>query len=186
VKIIEYQNADSLNVLHLNRLSLGYPLTSELAARILRSDPRAFPFLGVYAVDDGVVAGQVLVYRLPVITWEGPEDVGGVAAVCTYPVFSHRGVASQLFDEAHQRMRAAGPRFSTLATARHRLAYLLYQRLGYVDLFSFASACAPVQSVRTESELRAECATPERLAAADALFRRLSAGRLGFARRHDP
>lgn len=57
MKIVEYDDADPLGVLHLNLSSLGYALTPERAALIRRVDVRPFPFFSVYAVEDGVVAG---------------------------------------------------------------------------------------------------------------------------------
>jgi GNAT superfamily N-acetyltransferase len=186
MKIVEYDDADPVGVLHLNLLSLGWPLTPELAARIRRLDPRPFPFFGVYAIEEGMVAGQVLVYRLPAVTSEGPEAVGGVAAVASHPAFRHRGIAVRLMDEAHTRMRTAGLRFSSLLTARHRMAHLLYQRVGYEDVFAFGSAFARIRTIPISSGLRAERAGEERLAIADGLFREAAAGRLGFAWRHEP
>lgn len=37
------------------------------------ADPRPFSFFGIYAVEDGVVAGQVEVYHLPIVTTAGLE-----------------------------------------------------------------------------------------------------------------
>jgi len=80
-------------------------------ARIRRTDPRPFPCLAVYAVEDEIVIGQVGVFRLPMISTEGREDVGGVWAVSTHPNHAGRGVATRLLEEAHTRMRPAGLRF---------------------------------------------------------------------------
>jgi GNAT superfamily N-acetyltransferase len=186
MKIVEHDDADPGEVLHLNLLSLGFALTPERAASIRRLDKRPFPFFALYAIEGGTVAGQVGVFRLPAVTRDGPEDVGGVSAVCTHPAFSHRGIATGLLDEAHTRMRAAGLRFSTLGTSRHRAAYALYQRQGYEDAGASASGIAWREKALCETHLRAERAGRERLPLADDLFQRLAAGRLGFARRHMP
>ena len=61
MKIVEYDDADPVGVLHLNLLSLNWPLTPELSARIRRLDPRPFPFFGVYAMVDSIITGQMLV-----------------------------------------------------------------------------------------------------------------------------
>ena len=79
---------------------------------IRKLDPRPFPFFALYAIEEGNVAGQVSVYRLPVVTTEGPVDVGGACAVCAPPAFSRRGIAARLLDEAHSRMRAGTCRSS--------------------------------------------------------------------------
>lgn len=186
MKIVEYDDADSLGILHLNLLSLGFALTPERAAQIRRLDARPFPFFALYAVEDEIVAGQIGVFRLPMVTTEGPEDVGGVWAVCTHPAFGGRGIATRLMAEAHARMRAAGLRFSTLGTSRHRRAYSLYRRQGYEDAVISGSALAPREKALRDTRLQAGLAGRERLHLADVFFRRTAAGRLGFARRHEP
>ena len=77
MKFREYNDFDPLSVLHLTMLALDFPLTPEYVARIRRTDPRPFPCLAVYAVEDEIVIGQVGVFRLPMISTEGREDVGG-------------------------------------------------------------------------------------------------------------
>jgi len=186
VKIVEYDDVDPLEVLHLNLLCLGFALTPERAALIRRLDPRPFPFLALYAVEDKTVTGQVGVFRLPMISTEGPEDVGGVWAVSTHPVFGHRGMSTRLLDEAHARMRAAGLRYSTLGTSRYRVAHLLYRRQEYEDMFVSASALAHRETAQREASLRAERARADQLHLADELFEQVAANRLGFAHRHRP
>ncbi len=79
MKIVEYDDADPVGILHLNLLSLGWRLTPELAARIRRLDPRPLPCFAVYAIEDGVVAGQVGVYRLPMVSVNGRKTWAGWA-----------------------------------------------------------------------------------------------------------
>jgi hypothetical protein len=83
-------------------------------------------------------------------------------------------------------MRAAGLRFSTLGTSRHRVAYLLYRRLGYEDAARTISAIAQRHTALGGTHLRAERANPQQLPLADGIFRQVAAGKLGFARRHEP
>jgi hypothetical protein len=59
LKIVEYDDVDLLEVLHLNLLCLGFALTPERVALIHRLDPRPFPFMALYAVEDKTVVGQV-------------------------------------------------------------------------------------------------------------------------------
>ncbi|MCL4490112.1 MAG: GNAT family N-acetyltransferase [Chloroflexi bacterium] len=184
MKIVEYDQIDPLGALHLSLSGLDYALTPECAAAIRRLDPRPFPFFAIYAVEDETVVGQVGVYRLPMVSTEGPEDVGGVYAVCTHPAFDQHGIATRLLDEAHDRMRAAGLRFSTLGTSRHRVAYKLYQRLGYESVFTPTSTIARCADVCCPSPLRAERADSETLELTDAIFAQVATGHLGFARRH--
>lgn len=186
MKIVEYDNVDPLEALHLNLMGLGFALAPERAALIRRLDARPFPFFALYAIEDGIVAAQVGVFRLPMVSTEGPEDVGGVWAVCTHPAFGGRGLAARLLGEAHARMRAAGLRFSTLGTSRYRVAYALYRRQGYEDVVVSVSALARRETACRNTSLRAERAGTERFHLADELFGQVAAGRLGFARRHRP
>jgi GNAT superfamily N-acetyltransferase len=184
MKIVEYDDADPYGVLNLNLMSLGYALTPERLALIRQLDARAFPCFAVYAIEDGIVAGQVGVFRLPTVTTEGLEDVGGVWAVCTHPAFSRRGIASRLLDEAHARMQSVGLRFSTLGTSRYRAAHKLYAQHGYEDVFSSVAAFTRWERARRDGRIRAERADGEGLKLADQLFQKAAAGHLGFARRH--
>src|SRR5512147_1190279 len=108
MKIVEYDEVDPLKVMYVTQLALDFTLSPEKAAHIRRTDPRPFPCLAVYAVEDEAVLGQVGIFRLPMISTEGREDVGAIWAVSTHPQYSGRGVASALLEEAHARMRAAG------------------------------------------------------------------------------
>lgn len=184
MEIVEYDAADPHGVLALNLAGLNYALTPERVALIRRLDPRPLPFFAIHAVVDGAVAGQVAVYRLPVLTSEGPAEVGGVCAVCTHPAFSGRGIASRLLEEAHARMRAAGLRLSTLGTNRHRVAHALYRRLGYAEIWAGAATFGRRERVGDAAGIRAERAGEADRALADALFAQAAAGRLGFSRRH--
>jgi GNAT superfamily N-acetyltransferase len=186
MEICEYDDVDPLDVLHLNLLCLDFALTPERAALIRQQDPRPFPFLALYARVGGILAGQVGVFRLPVVSTQGVSEVGGVWAVSTHPAFAQRGIASRLLDQAHERMRAAGLRFSTLGTAQHGVAHALYERRGYENVHSAASACIPKQALSGHAGLRAERAGGERLPLVDQLFERIARNHLGFARRHSP
>jgi GNAT superfamily N-acetyltransferase len=186
MKIFEYGQVDPLEVLHLNMLCLGFQLTPELASVIHLHDPRAFPFFCLYAQVDNSVAGQVGVFRLPVVSTEGADEVGGVWAVCGHPEYANQGIATGLLKEAHARMRAAGLRFSTLGTDRYRVAHRLYEKLGYQDVFSSPSIVARQEKLPETNVLRAAPAGHENLSLADQLFEQIAAGGLGFARRHRP
>lgn len=186
MEIVEYKNVDPLQVLNLNLLALSFSFTPELAAHLHRTDPRLFPCFTVNAVENNVVLGQVGVFRLPMISIEGREDVGGVWAVSTHPDHAGRGVASALLEEAHTRMHDAGLRFSTLGTSRSSIAYRLYQRHGYVDMNVWATALARWETAHQPTRLRAQPAGEEGYAFVDRIFENLSGEYLGFAWRHQP
>ncbi|MCQ3937638.1 MAG: hypothetical protein DPW18_11415 [Chloroflexi bacterium] len=184
MKILEYNDVDPQQVLHLTMLALGFPLTPEHAAHIRRTDPRPFPCFTVNAVEDDMVLGQVGVFRLPMISTEGREDVGGVWAVSTHPHHAGRGVASALLEEAHTRMRDAGLRFSTLGTSRSGVAYRLYQKHGYVDMNIWATALTSWEMAHQPTRLRAQ--SPDGFDFVEHLFQDIAREYLGFAWRYTP
>jgi len=155
-------------------------------AHIRQSDPRPFPCLAIYAVEDEVVLGQVGIFRLPMISIAGREDVGGLWAVSTHPQYSGRGVASILIEEAHARMREAGLRFSTLGTDRYRLAHKLYQRHGYKETNVWATALARWETAHQPTRLRAQLVGPEGYDFIEQVFMDIAQDYLGFAWRHIP
>jgi GNAT superfamily N-acetyltransferase len=183
VEILEYDDVNPIEVLALNLTSLNYPLTPERVAKIRQMDSRPFPFFALYFVVEGIVAGQVGVFRLPVVTTEGDQQVGGLWAVCTHPSFRRQGIASRLSDEAHARMRQAELRFSTLGTSRRLAAYALYKKHGYVDAHVPGSTFARCEDVCGQSDLRATQADATEWHLVDRLFNRISKNHLGFARR---
>jgi GNAT superfamily N-acetyltransferase len=186
MKILDYDEVNPLQVLHVTMLALDFPLTPEHAAHIRQTDPRPFPYLTVNAVEDERVLGQVGVFRLPMISTEGREDVGGVWAVSTHPNFAGRGIASALLDEAHTRMREAGLRFSTLGTDRSRVSYKLYQRHGYVDMNVWATALTRWELAHRPTHLCAQPLGSERYDFVEQVFASLARDYLGFAWRHTP
>jgi len=186
MRIVEYDDLDPLSALNLSLLALDFPLTPEHAAHIRRTDPRPFPCLAIYALEDDLVLGQVGIFRLPMVSTEGREDVGGIWAVSTHPEHSGRGVASMLMDEAHARMRAAGLRFSTLGTNRYRTSYRLYRQHGYEDLHVWGAAFAAWDTAHRPTRLRAEPVGSGGYEFIEQLFGRLAGPYLGFAWRHTP
>ncbi len=186
MKIVEYNNVDPLKVLHLNQLALDFALTPEMVARIRQSDPRPFPCLAIYAVENTTVLGQVGIFRLPMISTEGREDVGGVWAVSSHPEHAGQGIASRLLDEAHTRMIEAGLRFSTLGTNRYRVAYKLYRQHGYQETYVWATALARWETAHRPTRLRAQPLGSEGYELIDQVFLDIAQDYLGFAWRHTP
>lgn len=186
MKIMEYDEVDPLQVLHLTMLALDFQFTPEYAAHIRRTDPRPLPCFTVNAVENDMVLGQVGVFRLPMISTEGREDVGGVWAVATHPQYSEQGIASQLLEHAHHRMRAEGLRFSTLGTNRFRVAYKFYQKHGYEDANIWATALARWESAHQPTRLRVQPLGSEEFDFVEQLFENVASDYLGFAWRHRP
>ncbi|MBI5033929.1 MAG: GNAT family N-acetyltransferase [Chloroflexi bacterium] len=186
MKILEYDDIDPFDAFQVSMLALEFALTPEHVAHIRQTDPRPFPFFAIYAVEDDLVLGQVGVFRLPMISIDGREDVGGVWAVSTHPQHSGRSVASMLLDEAHKRMRDAGLRFSTLGTNRYRVGYKLYQRHGYEDTQVLATALARWETAHRPTRLRARQLGNAGYDLVEKIFQQVASNYLGFAWRHTP
>jgi GNAT superfamily N-acetyltransferase len=186
MKIVEYNDVDPHQVTYLTKLALDFPFTPEMAVRIRQTDPRPFPCFGVYAVEDGEVIGQVGIFRLPMVTSVGREDVGGVWAVSTHPQYAGRGVASRLLEEAHLRMREAGLRFSTLGTDRYRVAYKLYRQHGYEETNVWATALARWETAHQPTRLNAQLPGPEGYDFVEQIYMSVAKSYLGFAWRYTP
>jgi GNAT superfamily N-acetyltransferase len=186
MKIIEYNDVDPIQAMYLPQLALDFPLTPEKVAILRATDPRPFPCLAIYAVEDDVVMGQVGIFRLPMISTEGREDVGGIWAVSTHPHYIGRGVASALLEEAHARMRQAGLRFSTLGTDRYRHAHRLYQRHGYQETNVWATALAPWEIAHQPTRLHAISPGAGGYDLVEQIYQDIAVGYLGFSLRQMP
>lgn len=184
--IADYDDVDPDGVYELSMLALDFQLTAQHAEHIRHTDPRPFPGLSLCAVEDGLVVGHVGVFRLPMMTTQGREDLGGVWAVSTHPRYSGRGVASSLLDEAHSRMRQAGLRFSTLGTGRSRVSYRLYQQHGYEDMSVWGTAQARWETAHQPTRLRAEPPGAGGHDFVEKLYEEVAKDYLGFAWRQTP
>ena len=186
MKIVEYNDVDPIKAMYVPQLALDFPLTPEKVAKLRATDPRPFPCLAIYAVEDDVVMGQVGIFRLPMISTEGREDVGGIWAVSTHPQYTGSSVASALLEEAHARMRAAGLRFSTLGTDRYRQAHRLYRRHGYQETNVWATALAPWETAHQPTRLQAAPPGPGGYELIEGIYQKVARGYLGFSWRHTP
>lgn len=186
MKIVEYDQVDPLQVMYLNKLALDFTLTPEKVAHMRQSDPRPLPCLAIYAVEDDVVLGQVGVFRLPMVSIRGREDVGGIWAVSTHPQYAGWGVASQLLEEAHNRMREAGLCFSTLGTNRDRVAHRLYRQHGYEETNVWATALAPWETAHQPTRLRVQPLGQNGYDFIEQVYKDIASGYLGFAWRYSP
>jgi len=186
MKILEYDEVDPLKVMDVNKLALDFALSPERVTGIRQTDPRPFPCLAVYAVDGETVMGQIGIFRLPMISTQGREDVGGIWAVSTHPEYMRIGVASLLLDEAHNRMRDAGLRFSTLGTDRFRLAYNFYHKHGYQETNIWATALSRWETAHQPTRLRAQPLGSKGFEFVEKIFQDIAQEYLGFAWRYTP
>lgn len=141
-------------------------------------------YVGVFAVEEGMVVGQTFVQRIPFTFADRTETVSGIAGVSTRLDHARSGVARRILQEVHRREREAGIRYSTLWTNRSWGAHRLYEQLGYRDVY------APPWAVRIRPALRRHTrkkgVRPGRvtdLAQIEELHSEYARGRLGFAHR---
>jgi GNAT superfamily N-acetyltransferase len=186
MNILEYNDVDPLQVLNLSLLALNFPFTPEYAAHLRRTDPRPFPCLTIHAVAGVKVLGQAGIFRLPMISIKGREDVGGIWAISTHPQYAGRGIESTLLEDAHSRMRDAGLRFSTLSTNRYHRTHKLYRQHGYVDMNVWATALTRWELAHQPTRLRARPAGQDGFELTEKIFQDLASEYFGFAWRHRP
>lgn len=94
-------------------------------------------YFGLYAVEEGTVIGQVVVYRIDYTFPDGQSrKVSGLAGVTTRADKSKRGVARQIIEAVHAREMEAGIQHSLLWTNMSWRAHGLYLDLGYRDILS--------------------------------------------------
>lgn len=183
MKILAYDRVDPVEAFHITMLALGFALTPELVEHIQRTSSHQSPCLSVCAVEDAMVVGHAGVFRQPVLTIKGWEDVGVVWAVCSHPQYTSRGIASRLLEEAHACMRAIGLRFSMLNTNRSLSAYRLFRRMGYADMEIWATAMARWETAHQPTRLRAAPPGDGGYDLVEQVFRDAAGGRLGFTAR---
>ena len=68
------------------------------------------------------------------------KPVGGMWGVATLPSHARKGIATSLFEKAHEYLRSRNYRFAFLSTNNTTIAHSFYRRLGYSDATVFPSA----------------------------------------------
>ena len=142
-------------------------------------------YVGVFAVEEGRLLGQIFVHRLPYAFREGPGVISGIAAVGTRPDKGRSGIARRLLTEVHRREREAGVEYAALWTNRSWGAHALYEQLGYRDIYSPPWVAHAPRTVagRPPRGGQIRPARPADLDVIDRFHNRQSAARLGFYRR---
>jgi ribosomal protein S18 acetylase RimI-like enzyme len=184
VKIRTYDEVDAEEVFLLNHLAFGVHRGPEFIAKRRRLDKRYSDHYGIYAVEGGRVLGQVLEMRIPTMTREGPEIVGGIAGVATHPAASRRGIARTLLEATHGSLKEDGLTLSFLLTD-NMAAHGLYTSLGYRDVSFLPRAVKRVKVKRPPRATRLRKARRRDLPRLDAIHDLFVKGLLGFTQRQD-
>lgn len=166
-----YDEVDAHDVFRLNLAAFGRGLSEDWVRLARRRDPRVSDGYAIYAVEGRKPVAQVIPERMPVRLTSGPEVVGAVAGVCAHPGVWGRGYAAKLMERAHDLYRDLGLRISALATSRNIRGYVLYRKLGYVDLAPFYRATRRLPSRRLRPQgYRLRTATRRDLPRMQSLF----------------
>jgi GNAT superfamily N-acetyltransferase len=171
--------------LELSRLllhSAAFGVTTREHFEIYRKSGLLADYAAIFAVEGGEVIGQTIVFRFPYRFPDGAGTLAGIAAVTTRPDRARRHVAQRIFQEIHERERAAGVDHVALWTNSSWGAHRLYERLGYRDVW-FPLTAARLVPKRGPSTRRSSIRWARRrdLRALDELHDRVCADRLGFA-----
>jgi len=120
--------------------------------QVAKMDPRLKDSpIGFCGLENGHIIGFAGVMDLPTRTLKGNvEHVGGVYGVATLPGQTRKGICTALFERVHEYFREKGYRFSVLGTNHTIVAYGLYRKLGYADLFECPSAYKLIKTKQTK------------------------------------
>ncbi len=148
---------------------MGYPATD---------------YFGIYAVEGGEVLSAVRVIRFPFTTPNGVGQVAGVQGVVTRRDTGRKGLARKLLEEVHRREEASGKKFAMLWTGRSMVAHGLYEKLGYVDVYSPELAIRRIPRNTTKpTGYRLRKARRDDFRPIERLHAEATKGRLGFTPR---
>jgi len=185
MQIRSYDEVDPYEVQRLTWSAFGLAMEEKWIRTIRRRDPRYLEDYAVYATERHTPLAQVVPMKMTVRLASGPEEVGGLQAVCSHPSVWGKGVVRQLTEHVHDRFRAMGFRLSTLTTSRNIRGYHVYRSLGYVDLASFYCGSRRVPRNRKRPEgLRVRKATKADLPTIQRLFEAHARGLCGWTERH--
>ena len=105
-------------------------------ARARKMGYSAADYFGVYAVEGNEILSAVRVIKVPFTTPNGVERIVGIQGVVTRRDQGRTGLARNLLEEVHRREKGAGTKFALLWTGRGQVAHNLYEKLGYVDVYT--------------------------------------------------
>jgi GNAT superfamily N-acetyltransferase len=142
MQIVAYRDLESKDgLLPLMEQAFGWPFNEEEFDKFIKLDPRLRKgVVGFCALENGRVVSFVGAMDLATRTLDGTvEPAGGVYGVATLPGYTRQGFSTALFKTTHEHFKNEGYRFSFLNTSRALVAYSLYKKLGYSDVYSYPS-----------------------------------------------
>jgi predicted acetyltransferase len=152
---ITYRDLESKSsLLPLMEQAFGWPFNEREFSRFVKIDPRLRNgSVGFCAIEDRKVVSYVGVMDLATRTLDKTtEYVGGIYGVATLPGYTRKGFSTSLFEAAHEYFKDKGYRFSFLNTSPVLVAYSMYRKLGYSDVYYYPSAYKILKTAKaTES-----------------------------------
>jgi GNAT superfamily N-acetyltransferase len=142
LEIVTYRDLESKSdLLPLLEQAFGWPFNEREFNRFIKIDPRLKNgAIGFCALENGRVVSYVGAMDLPTRTLDGAiEHAGGIYGVATLPGYTRKGFSTALFRVTHEYFKGKGYRFSFLNTSPIIVAYSLYKKLGYSDVYSYPS-----------------------------------------------
>ncbi len=153
MRIVAYRDLESKNgLLPLLEQAFGWPFNENEFNRYLKIDPRLKNgVVGFCALENGKIVSYIGAMDLQTRTLDGTfEHVGGVYGVATLPGYTRQGLSTALFDATHEYFKDKGYRFSFLNTSPTLVAYSLYKKLGYSDVYSYPSVYKVLNTLKAE------------------------------------
>jgi predicted acetyltransferase len=142
MQIVAYRDLKSKSgLLPLLEQAFGWPFNEEEFNRFVKIDPRLRNgVVGFCALENEKIVSYVGAMDLATRTLDGTiEQAGGIYGVATLPGYTRQGFSTALSKTTHEYFKGKGYRFSFLNTRPTLVAYSLYKKLGYSDVYSYPS-----------------------------------------------
>ena len=142
MQIVAYKDLESKSgLLPLLEQAFGWPFNEQEFNRFVKINPRLKNgVVGFCALENEKVVSYVGAMDLATRTIDGKiEYAGGIYGVATLPGYTRQGFSTALFKTIHEYFKGKGYRFSFLNTSPILVAYSLYKKLGYSDVYSYPS-----------------------------------------------
>lgn len=142
MQIVAYRDLESKSgLLPLLEQAFGWPFNEREFNRFVKIDPRLKNgVVGFCALENEKIVSYVGAMDLATRTLDGAvEHAGGIYGVATLPGYTRQGLSTALFKTTHEYFKGRGYRFSFLNTSPTLVAYSLYKKLGYSDVYTYPS-----------------------------------------------
>ncbi len=156
MEIVDHREISDAAMTELCLACFDHAHSKKRLKRMIKSDGRLPEWGGeLYATENGKVLGVVGLLYPKVRIKNRTFKVGGIRNVCCRPSNSKKGVAERLMREAHKILKKEVDH-SFLMTSASNVAYNLYKKLGYHDVYVPAKAFKERENTDSDVEFRHE------------------------------